>query len=452
MRRSVSLYNSMPIETAVAREATYDAEIFAPSALSGSEMFRASSILRPWFLGLCVTLVQLIVAVLLLAPEGPFSFRYQSLVQHDGYWFLNIIERGYQTTVPPINHKVMEVSNVAFFPAYPLTTGLLHALGMETDVALLVVAQICAFGFWAYFFLFCERWKLSPVLRSLGALSIFAHPAAFFLIAGYSESMFLMGLLGFLYWSSSDSRRAKTWAVLHGVIMSGTRIVGIPCAGVPVLQSILEGAASSAPKIGDTTTRVPPWNLRQHLSAMTMSILASMGAIGFFIYCQLRWGHWDMYMLTQSAGWGIVPDYLAIFRPSSYRWLVPALHNPVEMSQLATSLTMLAFIVLAIVEVASARRFETNWRQRIGLYAAAAIIYYISVSGVACVEMESMLRYQFCSHVLIVLAFLHFLRQCPVPPLPVRALATATVVLACAAGLIVQGWYVWNFTRGNWVA
>jgi hypothetical protein len=26
------------------------------------------------------------------------------------------------------------------------------------------------------------------------------------------------------------------------------------------------------------------------------------------------------------------------------------------------------------------------------------------------------------------------------------------VALLSAAGLCVQGWYVWNFTRGNWVA
>src|SRR5581483_1230705 len=315
--------------------------------------------------------------------------------------------------------------------------GLLSRLGVERDIALLVTAQIAAFGFWSYFFLFCERWNLSPTLRSLGALSILSHPAAFFLIAGYSESMFLMGLLGFFYWSTSDARGAKILAVAHGIIMSGTRIVGIPCAGIPVIQSVLQKGLRP---------------LRQHVSAMTMSIFATFGAGAFFLYCLVRWGHWDMYMLTQSAGWGITPDYLAVFRPSSYRWLVPALNNPTEASQLAMSLTGIAFIILAIIEIVAALRSETNWRQRIGLYLAAAIIYYISVSGVACVEMESMLRYQFCSHALIVLAFLHFLRQCPVPPLPVRALATATVVLACAAGLIVQGWYVWNFTRGNWVA
>jgi hypothetical protein len=65
--------------------------------------------------------------------------------------------------------------------------------------------------------------------------------------------------------------------------------------------------------------------------------------------------------------------------------------------------------------------------------------------------MESMLRYEFCVHALIVLAFLHFLRQFWPPPVPIRALGVV-VALASAAGLSVQGWYVWNFTRGNWVA
>ena len=76
--------------------------------------------------GLVLTLAQILVAVCLLAPEGAFSYRYSTLVQHDGYWFMNIVDRGYATTVPPINHKVMEVSNVAFFPAYPAIAALLR--------------------------------------------------------------------------------------------------------------------------------------------------------------------------------------------------------------------------------------------------------------------------------------------------------------------------------------
>ena len=112
----------------------------------------------------------------------------------------------------------------------------------------------------------------------------------------------------------------------------------------------------------------------------------------------------------------------------------------------------LILIAIAVVETLPAIRRRTEWHTRIGIYFCAAIIYYISVSGVACVEMESMLRYEFCVHALIVLAFLHFLRQFRAPPVLVRAFGTAAVALGSAAGLSVQGWYVWNFTRGNWVA
>ena len=70
--------------------------------------------------------MQIFVAVVLIAPEGPLSIRYDTLIQHDSYWFANIVDRGYETTVPPVNHKMMEVSNVAFFPAYPAIAAVLH--------------------------------------------------------------------------------------------------------------------------------------------------------------------------------------------------------------------------------------------------------------------------------------------------------------------------------------
>jgi hypothetical protein len=198
-------------------------------------------------------------------------------------------------------------------------------------------------------------------------------------------------------------------------------------------------------------------------------LVATSGAIAFFVYCQLRWAHWDIYMLTQAAGWGIVPDYLAVFKPSSYHWLVPALNDPTEASQMSMTLGALFFFGVVLCELLVALRRardtagrlrsrpttigkRTNWPTRAGIYFCAAAIYYISVSGVACVNMESMLRYEFCVHALIVLALLNFLRQIRTPPMFVRAIGMAAAALIIAAGLSVQGWYVWNFTRGNWVA
>jgi hypothetical protein len=403
------------------------------------------SSLRPVVAGLFVTLAQLAVAVCLLAPEGPLSYRYSRLIQHDGFWFMNIIDRGYATTVPPINHKVMEVSNVAFFPAYPVIAAVLHhGFGFNIDNSLLIAAEAAAWGFWTYIFLFCERWKVSSTLQALGALSIVAHPAAFFLIAGYSESLFLMGLVGFMYWSTGEGRTAAILAALHGIVMSATRIVGIPCAAFPVVQSFFVKGAE--------WVRQPLVWLRLHLRAFGLMAVGTLGAILFFVFCQLRWGHWNMYMLTQEAGWGITPDYSAIFKPSSYRWLVPALNNPTEVSQMAMTIGALLLGLVGVCEVVAGIYRRTNWQVRVGFYFCAAIVYFVSVSGVACVGMESMLRYEFCVHALIVLAFLNFLRQFRSPPLLVRALGMAGVALGSAAGLGVQGWYVWNFTRGNWVA
>jgi hypothetical protein len=259
-----------------------------------------------------------------------------------------------------------------------------------------------------------------------------------------------MALLGFIYWSTAEGHAAKAWAGLHGIMMSAARIVGIVCAAFPLVRSVVLNGWRSLPE--------PRSWPRRYGAATGLMVLAWFGALAFFAYCQLRWSHWDIYMLTQAAGWGISPDYLAVFKPSSYRWLVPALNNPTEASQMAMTLGGVLFLVIALCESVVARRrarsgSATNaWATRFGIYFCAVAIYYLSVSGVACVDMESMLRYEFSVHALIVLALLDFLRQFRTPPMLVRAFGTAAVALISAAGLSVQGWYVWNFTRGTWVA
>ncbi|MGB9474614.1 MAG: hypothetical protein WCE87_06030 [Candidatus Udaeobacter sp.] len=408
-------------------------------------MTRSLWLLRPLLAGLIITLLQLAMATGLLAPEGSFSARYATLIQHDSYWFMNIVDRGYQTIVPPVDHKVMEVSNVAFFPAYPaIAAAFRYGLNISTGTALLITAQLAAWGLWSYFFLFCRRWNISPALQICAALLIAAHPAAFFLIAGYSESLFLMALFGFIYWSSAAGRSAKVLAIAHGILMSATRIVGIVCAAFPLVRSVFQ--------TGWHSLLEPRRWWRKEKPAIFTTLVASFGAVGFFTYSQLRWGHWDIYMLTQAAGWGIVPDYLAVFKPASYRWFVPALDDPTQASQMSMTLGAVLFAGIALCELLPAIRRTADLPVRAGIYFCAFVIYYLSVSGVACVDMESMLRYEFCVHALIVLALLNFLRQFRMPPAFVRGFGIAVVALLSAAGLCVQGWYIWNFTRGNWVA
>lgn len=407
-------------------------------------MFRISATAKAIFAGLMVTLCQLGLVLLLLAPEGPLSYRYQTLVEADSYWFGNIVDRGYQTIVPPSPHKMMEVSNTAFFPAYPAFAALIrYGLGINTENALLLAAQSAAWVFWSYFFLFCQRWGISPMAQFLGALSIAAHPAAFYLVAAYSESLFLAALFGFLYWAGGETKRAKFFAAFHGIIMSGTRIVGLPCALAPLVQRVWELGRRG---LGRTKSWV-----KNYGPATILSAVAMLGGLAFFAYTQFRFGRWDIYMLTQQAGWNIEPDYLAVLKPSSYRWLVPALENPTEMSQMAMTFGALLLVAAIGAEFLPAVRRQPR-SVRVGIYFAAFVLYYISVSGVASVAMESMLRYEFCVHALIVLALLHYLHNVPLRSRLGRAGAVAAIALWSLAGLSLESWYVWNFTRGNWVA
>ena len=132
----------------------------------------------------------------------------------------------------------------------------------------------------------------------------------------------MMGLFGFMFWSTAEGRGAKALAVLHGCLMSATRIVGIPCSGYPVAHAIFRNGWRG---LAD----VRSW-IKRYGSSIAVMVGATLGAGAFFFYCLLRWGRWDIYMLTQQSGWAIIPDYLAVFRPSSYRWLIPALKNPTE--------------------------------------------------------------------------------------------------------------------------
>src|SRR4029453_10279731 len=288
--------------------------------------------------------------------------------------------------------------------------------------------------FWTYFFLFCRRWKVPSSLQICGTLLILANPAAFFLVAAYSESLFLMALLGFIYWSTGEGRAARVLAALHGILMSATRIVGIVCAAFPLVRSVCQTGWRGLLK--------PRKWLRENRAAVGLTFVAAFGGMAFFVLCQLRWGRWDLYMLTQAAGWGIVPDYLAVFKPESYRWLVPALNNPTEVSQLSMTLGAVLFLAIALCELVPAIRRRTGLPVRAGIYFCAATIYYLSVSGVACVDMESMLRYEFSAYALIVLALLNFLRQFRTPPMWLRAFATAAIALVRGPGLGTQGWYV----------
>jgi hypothetical protein len=358
-------------------------------------------------LGLALTLGQLLAVCLLSGHADPVT-AYRSLFEWDSTWYCHIAEHGYPEAIPDFPP---DMAKLGFFPGYPLLSRVVARLaGLTASDGLLVAAQLACWGFWTYVFLFVRRWGTPVPVALLGLLAVVAHPCAFFLVAGYSESLFLLGVLGFLYWSGVRGPAAWCLAALHGVVMTGTRIVGLPLAVCPVVMVAV--ALWGDPRLA-TRDR-----FRGLVRPASLCAAAMLGGLLFFGFCQLQYGHWDAYMLAQRVGWGVTPDYLALFKLDVYRFALPTSPdlNPNYLSRVCVPVTVVLFCALFLVEcrVARADR-EGTWRQRLGFYLAGGLMFYIAVSGLANSGLISMIRYTFCVHVMLALAVTHLLARVPPP-------------------------------------
>ena len=154
----------------------------------------------------------------------------------DALWFLRIADDGYRT----------DDGSAAFFPLYPLLIrGLSGAIGSHPLAAGLLVSNLALLGaLVVLYFLTASEWGEPAARRATVFLAIF--PTAFFLLAPYSESLFLfLALLAF--WGARRGR----WGVaaLAGAAAAATRSVGIVLAPALLVEAIhqhREGRAALA--------------------------------------------------------------------------------------------------------------------------------------------------------------------------------------------------------------
>jgi hypothetical protein len=146
-----------------------------------------------------LTLLQIFL-ISFWSQEDDYASIFKGLTQWDSHWYLGIVRRGYQFV--GFDKIAYEQSNVAFFPGYPLAVAAIsRLLGVDPELGLYLTAQLFCWLMWIYFFLFCRRWQIPPLGQVLASLIILVYPSSFYLVVGYSESLFLASLLGFFYWS-----------------------------------------------------------------------------------------------------------------------------------------------------------------------------------------------------------------------------------------------------------
>ncbi len=209
-----------------------------------------SGVLRTLALGLAITLVQVCAGGI---------FRHRSAARsHAGYLQINlpvgraslarIVHDGYRTTIPPSAAIEFAKSNVAYFPGYPIA-GYTIRRCPATGCRLKAVwcsppnSRLGASGRTGCCSCVAsarrDNWPCWQ--RSRVAL----HPAGFYLAVAFSESLFLFATFGFFYWLG-DPRGRWGWALPHGIVMSATRLGGLPVAYVPVIAQCMTEFAPTA--------------------------------------------------------------------------------------------------------------------------------------------------------------------------------------------------------------
>jgi hypothetical protein len=383
----------------------------------------------------------------LFSPKATWLEAYTSLYRWDGEWYERIVSHGYQ--LPPEWEPGL-CTSLAFFPGYPLTASLLQRVtGLDSILALLVTAQLACWGFWTVLLLLFHRWRVPVLGQALAVLVLGCQPGAFFLIASYSESLFLLTLL--LYLSLFETRRPgmEVLGAVAGTVMTATRIVGAPLAIYPFARSVLY--------------RERP---RRMLLMLVLGGVAALGTLAFFGWCWLCLGRWDWYFAAEKIGWGVEPRYSAVFEARTYdlsaywiRHSTTFLNIPwVNISM--TNLLAVGFVVLILGELLLAwwRNGDTDWRGRAGYYLCGLFLFWSTVSGRAAFvpgrgrPMEGMLRYALPIVLLQVLAITRLLMQTGWPTGWRRIVPALAIVLVCAVALYCQTAYLRVFMRGGWVA
>lgn len=191
----------------------------------------------------------------------------------DAYWYLTIAQGGYD------RRGEMDISNVVFFPLYPLLVRIAGPLaGGNLVLAGWMVSSI---------FLMLAVWVLTRLAQEfhpgidplLPPIFLLAYPAAFFLNAVYSESLFLFLSLSMMLCAL---RRHFFLASICAALASATRIAGV-FLFVPLLVEFVQANGWRSL----FTRRV--WPLA----------LAPAGALAFFAYHWIAFDDFFLYLRIQ---------------------------------------------------------------------------------------------------------------------------------------------------------
>jgi hypothetical protein len=234
---------------------------------------------------------------LLQLPDHPLAKRsdlLRSFANWDGGWYVKIVHAGY-------HYQPHQASDVAFFPAYPLTAAVVvHSTGCRIDLALLIVSHACLA---AVFVLLAAYLRSRYPDRSAAVTGsvLFAFglwPTSCFGRFAYSESMFL--LTAVLAFYAMERRWPLVVTALIIGLATATRPVGVALV-IPFAMHLWDRTrqlSSDSPGLGIEWKRM--------LLAFSYLPLACWGIIAYMIFLWATFGAPFAFAQTQE-NWRVRP-------------------------------------------------------------------------------------------------------------------------------------------------
>ena len=214
----------------------------------------------------------------------------------DTGWYLTIASEGYSYTP---DSTLQFQQNITFFPAFPMSIRLLAPLFGRETLWTGVVISIVAFYLALVYLLRLARSELGNEDQASAAVMLIAtYPFAVFFSAAYTESLFLLTLVGAVY----HFRRNQLWrSAFWGLLCGLTRPPGC-------FLSVVLGLMAIAPVWDRSRWRVmvpPPEGWRAIGTRLLAASAPGLGMLAFSAFIYRLTGNpfqWTM----QNAAWGRV--------------------------------------------------------------------------------------------------------------------------------------------------
>jgi hypothetical protein len=194
----------------------------------------------------------------------------------DAQHFISLAERGYEATG-------YETSQ-AYFPLLPLAIRALTYVGIHPVVGGLIISGLASWVACAFLYKLAER-EIGQGSGTRAALYLLLFPTAVFLIAPYSEALYLAGAVGAFYFA-----RTGRWlaAGIPAAVAMGARAAGLFLIAGLVVEFF----------------RQRDFSFDRAINAVTGILLGLLPLLGYSLFLVRLKGDPFFFLTAQRVGWG----------------------------------------------------------------------------------------------------------------------------------------------------